>query len=76
MLTAGRTAQTPLRRLARMPSGTRVQLRCGTVYVRAERRWMQAGRTGDPITSTALLRANSGRMPVMLVPAYGREDVA
>ncbi len=63
------------RQLAKLPSGTRVQLHYGAVFVRYVKRWMVAGVIGDPATSTELSRLNGGVMPVILSPAWEPAEV-
>lgn len=58
------------RQLARLASGTRVQLQYGAVYVKLVRKWLPAGVICDPITSTELSRLNGGVLPAMLPPAW------
>ncbi len=61
--------------MAKLPSGTRVQLHYGAVFVRYVRKWMVAGVIGDPITSTELSRLNGGVLPVRLSPAWEPAEV-
>ncbi len=58
------------RQLATFPTGTRVQLHYGAVWVKFVRRWMVAGVVGDPVTSTELGRLNGGVMPGLLSRAW------
>lgn len=64
-----RTSGTPTQRLARMPSGTRLQLSCGAIFVKAAKRWMRAGVTGAPLAGAELIRLNDNVMPTVLVEA-------
>jgi hypothetical protein len=63
------------RQLAKLPSGARVHLHYGSVWVKYVRRWMPAGVIGDPITSPELARLNAGMMPIQLSPAWGPGEV-
>jgi hypothetical protein len=63
------------RQLGRFPSGTRVQLHYGSVFVRYVRQWMVAGVIGDPVTSTEPSRLNGGVMPQALSPAWEPGEV-
>ncbi len=55
--------------MAALPSGTRVQLHYGAVWIKYLKRWMVAGVISDPATSAELGRINGGIMPVILSPA-------
>ncbi len=63
------------RQLSRLPSGTRVQLHYGSVWIKYVRRWMLAGVIGEPTTSTELSRVNGGVLPVQLLPAWEPVEV-
>ncbi len=63
------------RQLAKLPSGTRVQLHYGAVWVKYLKKWMVAGVIGEPVTSTALALLNGGVMPVQLSPAWEPVEV-
>ncbi len=63
------------RQLAKLPSGTRVQLHYGAVWIKYLRKWMIAGVIGFPITSPELARLNAGMMPVQLSPAWEPAEV-
>lgn len=58
------------RQLARLASGSRVELDDGAIFVKCVRRWMRVGFIADPITSTELCRLNGAVMPVLLSPAW------
>ncbi len=63
------------RQLAKLPSGTRVQMQYGSVWVKYVRRWMVAGVIRFPTTSPELARLNAGMMPVQLSPAWEPTEV-
>jgi hypothetical protein len=65
-----------LRTLRRHPTGTRVETTLGAVYVWFRACWMVAGVIGEPVTSRALLVANDGVPPVVLVAAGRKRRAA
>ncbi len=60
----------PHRVLNRMPQGALVLLGSGAVWSKLLRCWMPAGWViPKPLTATALVAHNGGRMPTRLLPA-------
>ncbi len=61
--------QSPVRRLAALPTDTYVRLRTGAVFAKAVTRWLPAGWIPvQPTTSKALARLNGNVMPAVMVP--------
>ncbi len=67
----------PHRVLGRMPAGSHVLLRDGSVWTKLVRAWMPAGWViPNPLTGFRLAALNGGRLPTRLIPANMMEVVA